>query len=65
MDGTGATKDEEQKSKVVFREYRGTVIGPNDMDEIESMEIREDDVFAVSFPRSGNIWDCTTFLLTW
>ena len=40
-------------SKVQPREHRGTVIGPNDMDEIENMEIREDDIFTVSFPRSG------------
>ena len=49
------TPSDKRRSQVQMREYKGTMLGPNNMYDIENMEIREDDVFVVSFPRSGRI----------
>ena len=34
--------------------YKGVVMYDNEIEEIEKMDIRDDDVWVCSFPRSGN-----------
>ena len=54
-------RKEEEKPRLIFKTkvYKGVVLLENEIEEIEKMEIKDDDIWVCSYPRSGkdlHVW---------
>ena len=52
-DRNGVAENDKPVSVFKMKTYKGVVMYDNEIEEIEKMDIRDDDVWVCSFPRSG------------